>query len=94
MREEILRGNRTIFSAQLYDGIREALSANRQVMLFVNRRGYSTFVMCRGCGYVEYCDDCAVTMTYHSAAGGAHVPLLAGEKGRSGRYALSAAGHT
>ena len=69
MREEILRGNRTIFSALLYDGIREALDAKRQVMLFVNRRGYSTFVMCRGCGYVEYCDDCAVTMTYHASAG-------------------------
>ncbi len=67
MREEILRGNRTIFSVALYDGIREALNAGKQVMLFVNRRGYSTFVMCRGCGYVEYCDDCAVTMTYHAS---------------------------
>ena len=70
MREEILGGNRTIFSAQLYDGIRETLAAGKQAMLFVNRRGYSTFVMCRGCGYVEYCDDCAVTMTYHVSLGG------------------------
>ncbi len=69
MREEILRGNRTIFSSQLYDGIRDTLNAGKQVMLFVNRRGYSTFVMCRGCGYVEYCDDCAVTMTYHANVG-------------------------
>lgn len=69
MRGEILRGNRTIFSADLYDGIRETLGSGRQVMLFVNRRGYSAFVMCRGCGYVEYCDDCAVTMTYHASAG-------------------------
>ncbi len=69
MREEILSGNRTIFSAQLYDGIRETLDAGKQAMLFVNRRGYSTFVMCRGCGYVEYCDDCAVTMTYHVSPG-------------------------
>jgi primosomal protein N' (replication factor Y) len=70
MREEILRGNRIIFSSQLYDGIRETLAAGKQVMLFVNRRGYSTFVMCRGCGYVEYCDDCAVTMTYHVSPSG------------------------
>lgn len=69
MREEILGGNRTIFSAQLYDGIRETLGEGKQVMLFVNRRGYSTFVMCRGCGYVEYCDDCAVTLTYHTSTG-------------------------
>ncbi len=67
MREEILRGNRTIFSSRLYDGIRETLQAGKQAMLFVNRRGYSAFVMCRGCGYVEYCDDCAVTMTYHAS---------------------------
>jgi primosomal protein N' (replication factor Y) len=69
MREEILRGNRTIFSARLYDGISETLAAGRQAMLFVNRRGYSTFVMCRGCGYVEYCDECAVTMTHHTSPG-------------------------
>ena len=38
-------------------------------MLFINRRGYSAFVMCRGCGYVEYCDNCEVTMTYHATRG-------------------------
>lgn len=67
MREEIVRGNRTIFSGLLYNEMKRALAGGRQVMLFQNRRGYSTFVMCRGCGYVEYCDTCEVSMTYHSS---------------------------
>lgn len=67
MREEIVKGNRTVLSGLLYDGIKYALASGKQVMLFLNRRGYSTFVMCRGCGYVEYCDRCEVSMTYHSS---------------------------
>jgi primosomal protein N' (replication factor Y) len=67
MREEIKKGNRTIFSGILFEAIQNTLHKKKQVMLFINRRGYSTFVMCRGCGYVEYCDNCAVTMTYHSS---------------------------
>ncbi len=67
MRKEIVLGNRTIFSGALYNEMKDALAAGRQVMLFLNRRGYSTFVMCRGCGYVEYCDSCEVSMTYHSS---------------------------
>ncbi len=69
MRSEVIRGNRTIFSSVLYNKIFEALSAKRQVMLFLNRRGYSNFVMCRSCGYVEYCSSCEVTMTYHANRG-------------------------
>ena len=67
MRKEILAGNRTIFSGLLYDEINKSLEAGKQIMLFINRRGYSTFVMCRGCGFVEFCDNCEVTMTYHSS---------------------------
>ncbi len=67
MREEVVSGNRTIFSGLMYNEISKALADGRQVMLFINRRGYSTFVMCRGCGYVEYCDNCEVTMTYHTS---------------------------
>lgn len=67
MRDEVVSGNRTIFSSLMYNEISKALAGNRQVMLFINRRGYSTFVMCRGCGYVEYCDSCEVTMTYHAS---------------------------
>ncbi len=69
MRDEVVSGNRTIFSGLLYNEISDALEKHRQVMLFINRRGYSTFVMCRGCGYVEYCDRCEVTMTYHANRG-------------------------
>lgn len=69
MRDEVIRGNRTIFSGLLYNEISRALADKRQVMLFINRRGYSAFVMCRGCGYVEYCDNCEVTMTYHATRG-------------------------
>jgi primosomal protein N' (replication factor Y) len=69
MREELKKGNRTVFSGVLYREIQKTLAAGKQAMLFINRRGYSTFVMCRGCGYVEYCDHCAVSMTYHSATG-------------------------
>ncbi|MGI5849622.1 MAG: replication restart helicase PriA, partial [Christensenellales bacterium] len=67
MRQEIIRGNRTIFSYLLYNEIKDALFNGKQIILFINRRGYATFVMCRGCGFVEYCDSCAVTMTYHSS---------------------------
>ncbi len=70
MRAEVIKGNRTIFSGSLYNEISKALELKRQVMLFINRRGYSTFVMCRGCGYVEYCDSCEVTMTYHASRHG------------------------
>ncbi len=66
MRKEILAGNRTIFSGILYEEMKKSLADRKQVMLFINRRGYSTFVMCRGCGFVEFCDYCEVSMTYHS----------------------------
>ncbi len=69
MRDEVVSGNKTLFSGLLHHEISDALNNNRQVMLFINRRGYSTFVMCRGCGYVEYCDSCEVTMTYHASRG-------------------------
>lgn len=67
MRQEIINGNRTILSGILYDEMKKSIDAGKQIMLFINRRGYSTFVMCRGCGFVEYCDSCEVTMTYHSS---------------------------
>lgn len=69
MRDEVVSGNKTLFSGLLHQEISNALYHKKQVMLFINRRGYSTFVMCRGCGYVEYCDNCEVTMTYHASKG-------------------------
>ena len=67
MRKEIMAGNKTIFSGILYEEMKKSLEDKKQVMLFINRRGYSTFVMCRGCGFVEFCDSCEVSMTYHSS---------------------------
>ncbi|MEE9284713.1 MAG: primosomal protein N', partial [Dehalococcoidia bacterium] len=65
MREELKRGNRSIFSDALRTGIDEALAASEQIILFLNRRGSATFVLCRDCGYVARCRRCDSTLTYH-----------------------------
>ncbi|MCX7695563.1 MAG: primosomal protein N' [Caloramator sp.] len=65
MRQELITGNRSIFSRELYNSIEENLKNNKQTILFLNRRGYSTFVSCRECGYVCKCSNCDVSMTYH-----------------------------
>ena len=65
MRDELAANNKTVFSRKLYYAIKEAIKNKEQVMLFLNRRGYSTFIMCRDCGYVMKCEDCDVSMTYH-----------------------------
>lgn len=69
MRQELKHGNRSIISSQLYTQMRQQLEAGRQVMLFLNRRGYSTFISCRECGYVVKCPDCGLSMTYHRENG-------------------------
>ncbi|HWP21890.1 MAG TPA: primosomal protein N' [Candidatus Cryosericum sp.] len=65
MREEFQAGNNGIFSGRLVQLLGECVEQNRQAMLFLNRRGYSTFVSCRSCGYVILCDNCDISMTYH-----------------------------
>jgi primosomal protein N' (replication factor Y) len=65
MREEFLRGNNSIFSSALLNALKICLGAGKQAILFINRRGYSTFVSCRGCGHVFGCVNCDVSMTYH-----------------------------
>jgi len=65
MREELKQGNHTVFSVELVRSIQEQLNRGRQIILFLNRRGYSTFVSCRSCGYTMTCPDCGITMTYH-----------------------------
>ena len=67
MRDELVRGNRTIFSDALCEAIEKRLQEKEQVMLFINRRGFSTFVSCRKCGEVVTCDRCNVSYTYHAA---------------------------
>lgn len=65
MREELRSGNRTIISQALHDEISEALENKKQVILFLNRRGYSTFISCRECGKVLECPHCGISLTYH-----------------------------
>ena len=65
MRDELKQGNRTMFSNYLVDGMRKALDAGEQVILFLNRRGYSNFVSCRECGEAIKCEECGISMTYH-----------------------------
>lgn len=65
MREELDQGNRSIFSELLLSYMKESLDNNRQIILFLNRRGFSSFISCRSCGYVAKCNDCEVSMTYH-----------------------------
>lgn len=63
---ELEMGNRSIFSKDLYEEIKLNLEKGEQTMLFINRRGFSTFVSCRKCGHVMMCDNCNVSYTYHS----------------------------
>ncbi len=65
MRKELKAGNRSVISRELYCSMKEQLDAGRQVMLFLNRRGYSTFISCRECGYVAKCPNCGLSLTYH-----------------------------
>ena len=70
MREELARNKRvTIFSQPLKTYIGKDISEGKQVILFLNRRGFSTFVSCRKCGYVLVCKRCSVSLTYHSHTG-------------------------
>lgn len=65
MREELKNKNLSLFSRKLSQGIEEILKNKKQAILFLNRRGYSTFISCRSCGYVFKCPECDVSMTYH-----------------------------
>jgi len=66
MREEIKSGNLSIFSEKLQKGIADRLKKNEQSLLFINRRGYSSFVSCRSCGHIIKCPHCEVSLTYHN----------------------------
>ena len=66
MREELRQGNRSIISRQLRELMDRTLEQKRQIMLFLNRRGYAGFVSCRSCGHVVKCPHCDVSLTLHS----------------------------
>lgn len=65
MREELRVKNMSLFSRKLYKEMKEALERKEQIILFLNRRGFSTFISCRSCGYVFKCPKCDISMTYH-----------------------------
>lgn len=66
MRRELEEGNRSIFSSVLSEEIKKNIEAGQQTILFLNRRGYASFVLCRGCGIRLKCRHCNITMTYHA----------------------------
>ena len=65
MMMEIRTGNSGIFSKQLIADLSDVVNRKKQAMIFINRRGYSSFMMCRECGYVAKCKDCDVSLVYH-----------------------------
>ncbi|MBR4428346.1 MAG: primosomal protein N', partial [Clostridia bacterium] len=65
MRKELEDGNKSVFSGALVKELKYCLDAGQQAILFINRRGHSSFVSCRKCGYVVKCRKCDVAMTYH-----------------------------
>ncbi|HBB30603.1 MAG TPA: primosomal protein N', partial [Cyanobacteria bacterium UBA9273] len=71
MREELQQGNRSIFSRPLQDALEQLQQQKQQGILFIPRRGHSTFVSCRSCGYVVECPYCDVSLSYHYAHEGA-----------------------
>jgi primosomal protein N' (replication factor Y) len=69
MRAEMEAGNRSVLSRELHAALAQRLDRGEQALLFLNRRGYATFVLCRSCGYVARCPRCAVSLGYHAAEG-------------------------
>lgn len=66
MRAELKQGNRSVLSQRLQTAIEECLKRQEQVIILLNRRGHSTFVICRDCGISLQCPSCEVSLTYHS----------------------------
>jgi primosomal protein N' (replication factor Y) len=79
MRQELEQGNRSMFSQALRDALQALPRQQQQGILFVQRRGHSTFVSCRSCGHVMDCPHCSVSLTYHQESPQQtpqHAPLL------------------
>jgi primosomal protein N' (replication factor Y) len=66
MRQEHREGNWSIFSRMLSERITDRLEKKEQIILFLNRRGFSTFIQCHDCGHAVSCPHCSVTLTYHA----------------------------
>lgn len=67
MREELKKGNISIFSESLKEAVEENLKNKKQSILFLNKRGHMSYIFCRRCGHVEICSHCDVAMTYHKS---------------------------
>ncbi|MFJ7751992.1 primosomal protein N' [Peribacillus muralis] len=65
MREELRTGNRSMFSELLFSKLKDRLEKGQQTVLMLNKRGHSSFVMCRSCGLVINCPNCDISLTYH-----------------------------
>ncbi len=65
MRKELHQGNRSMFSRALLEKMNDRIEKGEQIVLMLNRRGYSTFVMCRDCGHVDECPHCDISLTHH-----------------------------
>jgi primosomal protein N' (replication factor Y) len=74
LRQELRAGNRSIFSRALQEALSRTLNAGEQAILFLNRRGTATFVLCRDCGYVARCPNCDVPLTFHGPSPGGRSP--------------------
>ncbi|MHB8927017.1 MAG: primosomal protein N' [Bacillota bacterium] len=66
LRAELQAGNRSVLSRLLQEKLADRLARQEQAILFLNRRGFSTFVLCRECGHSIRCPNCEVSLTYHS----------------------------
>ncbi len=75
MRQELQQGNRSIFSRPLTQALQQMQARQQQGILFIHRRGHSTFVSCRSCGYVAECPHCDVSLAYHQPGGAEHALL-------------------
>ncbi|MFH1193360.1 MAG: primosomal protein N', partial [bacterium] len=65
MRQELKGGNFSIFSVDLYEAVKDALAAKKQIILFINRRGTANFILCRDCGYIAKCPNCDTPLAHH-----------------------------
>ncbi|MCL4079536.1 primosomal protein N' [Coriobacteriia bacterium Es71-Z0120] len=65
MTQEFADGNRTMFSRPLAAALDDVIARRGKAVLFINRRGFASFVLCRECGFVPHCESCSVSLTYH-----------------------------
>lgn len=92
LREELRAGNRSILSRDLRELITDRLERGEQIMLFLNRRGYSGFVSCRSCGFVAKCPHCDVSLSYHALRGRPSWEENAGRQGGAASTKMRPAG--